>query len=103
MTCRDMTRVVECNNLKDKSGSEYNLTSICRGQGIHYTASVRCNEKWYEYDNQLDYLVDSTSVESPFSDSEHLVLIFNRYAGKVNTRQRKTVRKNASQRRTSNP
>lgn len=90
MTCRDMTRVVECYGLTEQSGRKYNLVGICHGKGIHYTASVLCNGKWYGYDNQLSHVIDSTTVDFPFSDSEHLVLLFNRYADQVKTERRKT-------------
>lgn len=88
ISCNDMTRIVECYGLKDNSGNTYNLTSICYGKGIHYTASVKCNDRWYLYDNQSPNLVsqiDSKRIHdySPFYDSEQLVLVFNKEIGKV--------------------
>jgi len=106
LTCNDMTRIVECYGLKDNSGNTYNLTSICYGIGIHYTASVKCNEKWYLYNNQSDDLVsqiDSKKMhdKSPFSDSEHLILIFNKEPGKVKKEKSKKSTKAGGMRRTS--
>lgn len=97
MTCQDMTRIVECYGLKDNSGNTYNLTSICYGIGIHYTTSVKCDEKWYVYNNQSDDLVSQINSKkmheiSPFSDSEHLILIFNKEPGIVKKEKIKKMR-----------
>jgi hypothetical protein len=107
MTCNDMTRIVECYGLKDNSGNTYNLTSICYGIGVHYTTSVKCDEKWYVYDNQSINLVsqiDSKKISdnSPFSGSEQLVLVFNKEIGKVK-KEKKSKKITQSSRPASRP
>jgi len=71
-SCQNVTRLTEI-----KQRGIWSLEAIIKGSSVHYTADVKCRDKWYKYNDQ-GLTTTSSLLDDKWTDQDSVLFIYKK-------------------------